>query len=155
MPKLSRRIQLKKGPNTGRWTQEYKAAWNKKWIQDNRQRYNASKYKYRESLKLEVLAYYGKGAIACNYCGFNNIDALCLDHIADNGADHRRELGISGRGNKSGTNTYEALKGAGMPDGLQILCANCNMIKELQRKRDKRLQNPFYKPVTEEVMPDA
>lgn len=141
---MPRRCQKKKGPNTGRWTKEYKAAWNKAWIAANRDRYNASKYKYREKLKLEVLRHYGQGTIACMKCGFSNIDALCLDHINDDGAAHRKQLGIAGRNSGPGMRTYEALKVAGLPIGLQILCANCNMMKELQRKRNKRLQNPFY-----------
>jgi len=128
-----------------KWNKEYKAKWNKEWIANNRERYNASKYIYREKLKIETLMHYGNGTIACNYCGFSNIDALCLDHINDNGAQHRKELNISCRGSeRAGSSIYEKLRKIGYPIGLQILCANCNMIKELQRKKEKRLLNPFY-----------
>lgn len=141
---MARRYQKRKGQNTGRWTKEYKAAWNKAWIAANRDRYNASKYRYRDRLKFEVLKHYGNGTVVCVECGFSDINALCLDHINNDGAAHRKQLGISGRNSGPGLRTYEALKMAGLPVGLQILCANCNMIKELQRKRAKRLQNPFY-----------
>lgn len=121
-----------------------KAAWNKAWIENNRDRYNASKFIYREKLKREAILRYGNGEIKCARCGFENIDALCLDHINDNGAEHRKELSISSRGNSGGINTYEGLKRAGWPDGLQVLCFNCNQIKEMERKRDLRMQNKWY-----------
>lgn len=123
---------------------EKRRQWNRDWIIKNRDRYNASKYRYRDRLKLEVLRYYGNGIIKCATCPFDNIDALCLDHIENDGAAHRRALKIGGRNLPPGMRTYEALKLAGYPTGLQILCANCNMIKELERKRAKRRQNPFY-----------
>lgn len=120
-----------------------KAKWNKDWISRNRDRFNASKYKYRDRVKEEVMLHYGSGVIECNYCGFDNIDALCLDHINNDGAEQRKKLGISGRGT-IGTNTYEKMRILGFPGGLQILCANCNMIKELNRKKENRLKNKWY-----------
>jgi len=63
---------------------------------------------------------------------------LCLDHINDDGAADRKELKISGRGNGSGSRTYEALASRGWPSGYQVLCANCNMIKEVKRRRALR-----------------
>lgn len=123
---------------------ELRRKWNNDWINANRERYNASKFIYREKTKLEVLTYYSNGKPKCVLCGFENIDGLCLDHINDDGAEQRRLLKISGRGT-TGMNTYEAIKKHGYPQGLQVLCANCNMIKELQRKRAKRLLNTFYK----------
>ncbi len=121
-----------------------KAKWNKDWIANNSERYNASKFIYRERLKREVFEHYGHGVVECVQCGFSQLDALCLDHINNDGAEQRRLLGISSRGSNSGQRTYEALKKADYPEGIQILCANCNMIKELERKRQKRLQNKFY-----------
>lgn len=121
-----------------------KAEWNKAWIQNNRDRYNASKFIYREKCKREAMLRYSNGEIKCAKCGFKNIDALCLDHINDNGAEHRKELGISSRNGGAGINTYEGLKRAGWPDGLQVLCFNCNQIKEMERKRRIRLQNKWY-----------
>jgi hypothetical protein len=124
---------------------EQRRIWNREWIKNNNSRYNASKYIYREKIKLEVLKYYSiNGVIECKKCGFNNIDALCLDHINNDGAEQRLKMKISGRG-YFGMNTYEVLKKLNYPTGIQILCANCNMIKELTRKKDKRLLNVFYK----------
>lgn len=125
---------------------ERRRVWNREWIANNRERYNAAKYHYREKCKMEALIFYSNGAVCCKYCGFDQIDALVLDHINDDGAAHRKAIGIAGRGS-AGMNTYEALKREGYPDGLQVLCANCNLTKEMKRKQAKRLENPHYTPM--------
>jgi hypothetical protein len=112
---------------------------NKAWIANNRERYNQAKSEYRFKIKVAAINYYSKGAMCCAICGFSNdLDALCLDHINDDGAAHRKELGISNRSAVSGTTIYERLKAQGWMEGLQVLCANCNMVKELRRKRGSR-----------------
>lgn len=132
---------------------EKRRKWNNEWIAKNKERYNASKYIYREKTKLTVMKHYGNGKIECIKCGEKDIDVLCLDHIKNDGAEQRKKLGISGR-NSAGMNTYEVLKREGYPDGLQILCANCNLKKEMQRKRELRLKNTFYSQrIESEVMP--
>ena len=83
------------------------------------------------SLKIEVMSYYSNGSIKCAHCGFDNLNALTLDHIADNGAQQRRDLGFP----KGGIRMYRWLKANDFPDGYQVLCANCNLIKELDRRR--------------------
>lgn len=111
---------------------------NKAWIAKNRERYNQAKAEYRFKLKIAAIDYYSGGKRCCNLCGFDSdLDALCLDHINDDGAQHRKELGIAGRSSPSGTTIYERLKALGWMEGLQVLCANCNMVKELRRKRGR------------------
>ena len=136
---------------------EKRRRWNREWIERNRERYNASKYVYRDGLKADAMKRYSvNGKIECAICGFDDIDCLCLDHIDDNGAEHRKELGISSRGGRAGVSTYAALKRAGWPDGLQVLCANCNQKKELERKRQERMKNRHYKLyVSKGVMPSV
>jgi len=106
-----------------------------------KERYNASKYIYREKLKIDIVEHYGKGE--CLWCGIKDIDVLCIDHINDDGAEDRKKRGISGRVS-AGINAYEALKRDGYPEGYQVLCANCNLKKEQERKRSLRLENTFY-----------
>lgn len=128
------------------WQKKYKnkpgmkekyAQLNKDWIDRNRDRYNKAKSEYRFKLKVAAISHYTNGTMACAICGYNqDIDAMCLDHIANDGAAHRKELGCSGRGTVSGTTIYERLKAKGWMPGLQALCFNCNTIKELQRKRN-------------------
>lgn len=111
---------------------------NKQWIESNRERYNQAKSEYRFKLKLAAITHYSNGTMACAHCSYTgNLDALCLDHINDDGAAHRLELGCSGRGLSAGTTMYERLKALGWLPGLQVLCANCNTIKEVTRKRGR------------------
>lgn len=114
----------------------HRAKLNRDWIAKNRTRYNQAKAAYRFKLKKHVISHYTNGTMACSHCGYTgDLDALCLDHINDDGAEHRKELGCSSRGNSGGTTIYERIKAHGWIDGLQVLCFNCNTIKELRRKR--------------------
>ena len=76
--------------------------------------------------KIEILTHYGGGKLACIQCGEARLDCLSLDHIEDNGAEHRRQ-----RGNYH----YKMLKDQGFPEGYQTLCMNCQWIKESNRRR--------------------
>jgi len=133
---------------------EKRRRWNREWIDNNRDRYNASKYIYRDKCKRDVLRHYSGGEIRCAKCGIKDIDVLCLDHINNNGAEHRRVAGIASRGS-AGINTYEAIKRDGFPQGFQVLCANCNLKKEIERKRKERMKNSFYRNRVKEVVQDG
>ena len=141
--------KIKIAEQTKKWrleNSERKKELNRNWIINNRERYNASKYRYRDRVKIEVLKHYAKdGILECAFCGFKNVDALCLDHINNDGSKHRKMLRISGTNGIPGYRTYEAMKMSNFPSGMQVLCANCNLIKEIQRSRNKRLLNKFYK----------
>lgn len=77
---------------------------------------------YKQRLKMACLNSYG-GPV-CVGCGENNHECLAIDHIANDGAEHRR----SDRGAK---NTYDWLRVRGYPPGFQVLCGNCNYLKAL------------------------
>jgi hypothetical protein len=77
-------------------------------------------------LKMETLKRYGG---CCQHCGFDDFRALQLDHINDNGAEERRNLP------GGGWQFYHFLKKNGFPEGYQTLCANCNTIKEWERRQ--------------------
>lgn len=112
---------------------------NKNWIAANRDRYNASKARYRLKLKCEVMGLYAS-PVACVRCGFSQIDGLVLDHINNDGAKHRREAKISGRGTVGGR-IYEWIRKNGKIEGLQVLCANCNTIKQLRHWRSSTIKD--------------
>ena len=80
---------------------------------------------YRARLKAEVFAHYGK---SCACCGESEIRFLTLDHINDDGVGERRKLSRGKRYNAygSGANFYVWLKRNGYPEGLRVLCFNCN-----------------------------
>lgn len=88
--------------------------------------------KKRVERKAKGLQAYG-GQCVC--CGESNPVFLTIDHINNDGAQHREEMGYkaNGRGELrigSGTTMYWWLEKNGYPDGHQVLCANCNMAKQ-------------------------
>lgn len=77
--------------------------------------------KARRALKLEVLAAYCGGSPRCRLCREANVRFLSLDHVEDDGKEHR----------KSVSDIYRWAKKNGFPDSLQVLCHNCNWLKHL------------------------
>ena len=65
-----------------------------------------------------ILERYGRD---CACCGESEFNFLTLDHINNDGAQHRREIG-----GKTGYNMYRWLINNELPDGFQTLCYNCN-----------------------------
>jgi hypothetical protein len=72
----------------------------------------------RDITKKETVAAYG-GKCVC--CGEDNWGFLTIDHPNNDGAEHRRQLGISG-----GIAFYMWLRRNNYPKDFQILCWNCN-----------------------------
>lgn len=70
-----------------------------------------------ERLKSQVLGFYGE---FCACCGETYRAVLSIDHINEDGAAHRREIG---------RNLYRWLVNNGFPSGFQTLCRNCNWAK--------------------------
>ena len=93
---------------------------------------------YEEGLrrKREVLTHYGKnGTLQCCWedCEVTDLDMLSLDHINNDGAEHRRAY--NGQG---GERVYVLLKRQGYPPICQTLCWNHQWKKEMQRRRGIR-----------------
>jgi hypothetical protein len=80
--------------------------------------WGSGKNGYWRRLRSEAIDAYG-GQCAC--CGEAQIEFLQVDHIHDDGALHRRELGYS--------EIYAWLRARSWPEGFQVLCANCNWAK--------------------------
>jgi len=75
-----------------------------------------------QRLRQEVLDHYGH---ACTCCGQLGDLFLSIDHVDNDGAAHRKQLG-------GGTGyVYRALRRLGYPTGFQTLCHNCNHAKHL------------------------
>jgi hypothetical protein len=89
---------------------------------------------FRAEAKVEVLSHYGKdGKLQCCWpeCCVIDPDMLSLDHLDNNGAEHRRN-----NGNASGAILYRQLIREGFTEGYQTLCLNHQFKKELMRKRE-------------------
>lgn len=92
---------------------EYLTDYRKSLPPEKRRQYEQ---RYRAKIRLETIAAYGG---KCKCCGETNEGFLTLDHVNNDGADHRRELG-----RKASLHLWA--KNAGYPDTLQVLCYNCN-----------------------------
>lgn len=124
---------------------------SKKWVAAHRDQYNASASRYRLKVKIKAMLLYGD-PIQCVHCGVNNLDALCFDHINDDGAAHRKEKKLAGRNSGMGSRIYELIQKEGKIEGLQILCANCNMIKQLKKWRRERVKDSILLAEIEEMI---
>jgi hypothetical protein len=71
--------------------------------------------RHRETLQQDIISHYG-GKCAC--CGETTTAFLTIDHIKDDGAKHKREVGRS--------SVYSWLKKNNFPEGFRVLCWNCN-----------------------------
>lgn len=110
-----------------------KNIYQKRYNKANRPKLRRLERKYLEKLKYETLFHYSYGTMKCLHCRYNNPKALVIDHINDDGAKMR------GSRNLGGVNYYKKLRKAGFPDGHQVLCCNCNYIKQVDRLFRNRL----------------
>ena len=91
------------------------------------------------TLKSAVMSAYGKnGNARCCWdgCNVRDLDMLTLDHLENNGAEHRRVYTKTGRG--GGSLLYFTLQKQGFPAGYQTLCANHNLKKHILRLQSER-----------------
>ena len=82
------------------------------------------KKRQNEKDKALVLKNYGE---SCAYCNKTGAIFLTVDHIDNNGAEHRKKLRA---GKNQGHNIYAWLRKNNFPAGYQILCYNCNCAKQ-------------------------
>lgn len=89
--------------------------------QRNKERKRKAALEYHYKYKDAVFAAYGGYICAC--CGETERQFLCIDHVRNDGADHRRKIGRRV--------IYQWIALNGFPPGFQVLCANCNLGKQL------------------------
>ena len=106
---------------------------NEKYRKSHLKKYRGFCTKAKNKLKTEIFTYYCGGTPRCS-CGVIDVDILSIDHINGDGAKHRREIGLSGKG---GYNFYRWLKKNNFPEGFQVLCYNCNFRKRLTEMKPK------------------
>jgi predicted restriction endonuclease len=71
-------------------------------------------------LRLEVLNHYGA---RCACCGESEIRFLTIDHVNNDGSEHRKTVKTNA--------IYRWIKKNGYPRTLQVLCHNCNWGKRV------------------------
>lgn len=76
----------------------------------------------RSASKDKVFDHYGR---SCACCGEDVFEFLSIDHMNNDGAKHRAEIGVS--------RLYPWLIKNNFPNGFQTLCVNCNKGKFLNK----------------------
>jgi hypothetical protein len=79
---------------------------------------------YRELLKLTAIALLGG---SCKACGESEPDFLVVDHVNNDGAEHRKELRTLGKG--TSIPVYIEIRDGVPSREYQLLCWNCNYKK--------------------------
>lgn len=82
----------------------------------------ATHKKFRSRIKEIVLNHYSNNTLKCQCCGEDDYHGLTIDHINNDGTEHRKEVG-------TGNGLYKWLIKNNFPGGFQVLCWNCNCIK--------------------------
>ena len=96
------------------------------WIKENPERRRETALHYYYNLQHDAIMAYG--GYRCAWCGIDEPLVLTLDHINNDGRDHRKQIGSLG-----GHKLYKWLRDEGYPPGFQVLCMNCNQAKYRNR----------------------
>lgn len=101
-----------------------RTSYNAEWREKNPGKYTEYNKKSNLKLKRQVMDAYGS---KCACCGETELTFLTIDHINNDGNEHRREMAAeSGNYSQAGARTYRWLRDNNFPEGFQVLCANCN-----------------------------
>lgn len=114
----------------------YKLEYNRKWREQNRERFRAAarnryqrnrdkvkQYNHKRGQAFKIKAFEGYGGASCVCCGETHVEFLSIDHIGGGGTKHRRDMG---GGHKAGAMFCKWLIDQGYPPGYRVLCMNCN-----------------------------
>lgn len=138
-------LSEKRKSQNKKWRQSHPEVVNpaaKRWKLANPAKFKLIVQRGRARLKIEVLSAYAGGTPKCACCGESDIRFLTLDHIENNGAAERREVGRKGYG------FYAFLRREGFPqNGYQVLCFNCNC-----SKRSTNNVCPHLLPIADDPM---
>lgn len=102
-----------------------------RYVKEREINLRSAKRRHRELQEKVFQAYGGK----CACCGEHRRTMLTIDHVNNDGAEHRRQLSKSYKSHKwrdanlGGTKVYADIVKRGFPDDFQLLCANCNASK--------------------------
>lgn len=80
---------------------------------------------HKQVRRLRVIDYYSKGTRRCNCCGETQLQFMQIDHINNDGYKNRKLIKQSNIENWILKNNY--------PEGFQILCANCNFGRRINK----------------------
>ena len=76
----------------------------------------------RRQNKQDVIFHYSNGLMECQACRIKTFEILTLDHVNGNGNKHRKAI--------NSLSIWSWIKRMKYPKGYQVLCYNCNVLKE-------------------------
>jgi hypothetical protein len=91
---------------------------SKQWRLDHPEQQKENIKRRTGEIKLIVLTHYSNGQPICACCGEKNIKFLTIDHINNDGAEHRKKI--------KNYNICYWLKKNDYPEGFGVRCYNCN-----------------------------
>jgi hypothetical protein len=119
--------ERKKAENLSPKEKEAKRERWRTWYYQNQERLqqtiNVRTKKAHAKLRYETLQAYSEGEPECSCCGETILEFLGLDHVNNDGAAHRKEIGYHALA------MYRWARDNGYPPTLQVLCHNCNLAK--------------------------
>ncbi len=111
------------------YMKNHQAGVRKAWSPERAEAQREYRTAIRRALRAEVLAAYGG---ACKCCGERTPEFLAVDHVNNDGAEHRKMLRQKPDPSEiRSAEIYYWLREKGYPEGFQILCHNCNIAKGL------------------------
>ncbi len=111
----------------------------KEYRKKNREKVRAKQREYYDNARREALEAYGGKPAKCGQCGESYLECLQIDHIENDGNIHRKQIEEEYGYKLGGNQILMWLKKNNYPEGFQILCANCNIKKEMEQRRKNRL----------------
>ena len=115
------------------------AEWYKNYLRKKEERARQERWQ----AKREIVSHYTQGTNACaNPFGqhekpYTDIRTLTIDHINGGGSKHKRELKVK-KAPLHGNYLYAWLIENNYPDGFQILCFNCQRIKQIENHQFRK-----------------
>ena len=118
--------------------EEYKkrhAEYMREYRKKHGEKIRAKQRGYYDDARREALEHYGGKPPKCKECGESYLECLQLDHTDNNRRQIEKDYGYKLGGNQ----ILMWLRKNNYPSGFQVLCANCNIKKEMSQRRQSRL----------------
>ena len=92
-------------------------AYQRQYARDHKLELGVANRERDQRYRRQVLHHYSDGKLQCACCGESVYPFLTLDHVNGGGRKHKQRVG---------GNYWRSFITEGFPDGLRVLCMNCN-----------------------------
>lgn len=104
----------------------------KKYYNENKLKIHRKSHIWNLTKKLIAFSIYSNEQMKCKLCNNEDTDVLTIDHINNDGAEHRKTL-------VRNSDIINWLWQNNFPDGFRVLCRNCNWKEHLSNLDKKRI----------------